>query len=93
SGSMDADQVLKVALGTPMFLGGVVALILDNTVRGTLEERGMLAWRDSHSGSTGENKQQQRHNPLSVEEVYSVPYIQSLYKFWPCLDKLPFLPR
>jgi hypothetical protein len=33
-GSDDLDQVLRVLLGTAMFVGGVLGFILDNTVPG-----------------------------------------------------------
>ncbi|KAK7508694.1 hypothetical protein BaRGS_00000260, partial [Batillaria attramentaria] len=49
TGNASADQVIKVALGTPMFLGGIIALLLDNTVPGTDEERGLVTWRQSHA--------------------------------------------
>ena len=35
SGDLTADGILRGILGTPMFLGGFVAVILDNTVKGT----------------------------------------------------------
>ena len=34
SGNDHADQLIRVVLGTPMFLGGVIAFTLDNTVAG-----------------------------------------------------------
>lgn len=34
SGNSDLDQVLKVLMGTAMFVGGVLAFFLDNTVPG-----------------------------------------------------------
>lgn len=34
AGSDDADRIIYVIFGTPMFLGGILALILDNTVPG-----------------------------------------------------------
>ncbi|KAK3758092.1 hypothetical protein RRG08_006667 [Elysia crispata] len=45
TGVSTVDQVLKVMLGMPMFIGGSLALFLDNTVPGSLESRGM-AGRD-----------------------------------------------
>ncbi|KAK6186454.1 hypothetical protein SNE40_008491 [Patella caerulea] len=91
TGNIEVDQVLKVGLGTPMFLGGIIALILDNTVRGTLEERGMIAWRDSHSGDPTDLSAKPDVN-LSLDVVYDLPITKYIYKWWPALSCLPFLP-
>ncbi|KAL8606081.1 hypothetical protein ACOMHN_044417 [Nucella lapillus] len=53
TGNTNADQAIHIILGTPMFLGGLVALILDNTVPGTDAERGMLSWKTAHSSASG----------------------------------------
>ena len=34
SGNEEFDQVVKVMLGTAMFVGGIIGFILDNTVPG-----------------------------------------------------------
>ncbi|KAK3879526.1 hypothetical protein Pcinc_015910 [Petrolisthes cinctipes] len=39
------DQVLSVLLRTSMFVGGFLGFVLDNTIPGTDEERGMVLWR------------------------------------------------
>uniref|UniRef100_A0A4W4FKH3 Solute carrier family 23 member 2 n=1 Tax=Electrophorus electricus TaxID=8005 RepID=A0A4W4FKH3_ELEEL len=41
TGILEVDQVLNVLLTTAMFVGGSVAFILDNTIPGTPEERGI----------------------------------------------------
>ncbi|KAK2840662.1 hypothetical protein Q7C36_012241 [Tachysurus vachellii] len=41
TGIVEIDQVLNVLLTTAMFVGGSVAFILDNTIPGTPEERGI----------------------------------------------------
>uniref|UniRef100_A0A8C8DRC6 Solute carrier family 23 member 2 n=1 Tax=Oryzias sinensis TaxID=183150 RepID=A0A8C8DRC6_9TELE len=41
TGIVEIDQVLNVLLTTAMFVGGSVAFILDNTIPGSLEERGI----------------------------------------------------
>ncbi|CAG5117960.1 unnamed protein product [Candidula unifasciata] len=45
TGIPDLDRVIAVVLGTSMFVGGVMAFLLDNTVPGTIEERGIEKWR------------------------------------------------
>ncbi|KAK7110155.1 solute carrier family 23 member 1-like [Littorina saxatilis] len=62
TGNESADQVIRVVLGTPMFLGGVIALILDNTVPGTDIERGIIGWKMSHSA--GKNPSKQDDGPI-----------------------------
>ncbi|XP_036381877.1 solute carrier family 23 member 2-like isoform X1 [Megalops cyprinoides] len=41
TGIVEIDQVLNVLLTTAMFVGGSVAFVLDNTIPGSLEERGI----------------------------------------------------
>ncbi|WP_226042078.1 solute carrier family 23 protein [Natrinema sp. DC36] len=38
------SQTLFVILGTGMAIGGIIAFVLDNTIEGTTEERGLDAW-------------------------------------------------
>lgn len=49
TGSTLFDQVINVLLGTHMFVAGVAACFLDNTVPGTVEERGFTRWKKSTS--------------------------------------------
>ncbi|KAM5300992.1 solute carrier family 23 member 1 isoform 2-T4 [Glossophaga mutica] len=44
-GSAEVDQILTVLLTTEMFVGGCLAFILDNTVPGSPEERGLIQWK------------------------------------------------
>ncbi|XP_048746327.2 solute carrier family 23 member 2-like [Ostrea edulis] len=46
TGSTTSDGVIKMLLVNPNLCGGVVACFLDNTVRGTLKERGIEAWHN-----------------------------------------------
>ncbi|KAL7635606.1 UNVERIFIED_CONTAM: hypothetical protein RMT77_014675 [Armadillidium vulgare] len=39
------DQTLTVLLSTSIFVGGFLGLVLDNTIPGTDEERGLTKWR------------------------------------------------
>ncbi|RUS87004.1 hypothetical protein EGW08_005242 [Elysia chlorotica] len=74
TGDSNVDQVLRVLFGTNMFVGGALAFILDNTVPGTTEERGLIAWQGAHAqGETGGDM-----------SVYDIPLIQT----W--LNKMPF---
>lgn len=44
TGSDVLDQIIKVMLTTSMFIAGLSGFILDNTIPGTAEERGLVAW-------------------------------------------------
>ncbi|KAM6056019.1 solute carrier family 23 member 1 isoform 1-T1 [Chlamydotis macqueenii] len=53
TGVPELDQILTVLLTTEMFIGGTIAFILDNTIPGTQEERGLVQWKaGAHSDST-----------------------------------------
>lgn len=72
TGSDILDQIITVLLRTGMFVGGATGMILDNVLRGTPEERGILKWKQLFG--------QQEHS-LSAEEKqelyksYEVPFI------------------
>ncbi|NXS31596.1 S23A1 protein, partial [Pomatostomus ruficeps] len=53
TGVPELDQILTVLLTTEMFVGGTIAFVLDNTIPGTLEERGLVQWKaGAHSDSS-----------------------------------------
>ncbi|KGL85379.1 Solute carrier family 23 member 1, partial [Tinamus guttatus] len=53
TGVPELDQIFTVLLTTEMFVGGTIAFILDNTIPGTQEERGLVQWKaGAHSDST-----------------------------------------
>uniref|UniRef100_A0A8C3BSI5 Solute carrier family 23 member 1 n=1 Tax=Cairina moschata TaxID=8855 RepID=A0A8C3BSI5_CAIMO len=53
TGVAELDQILTVLLTTEMFVGGSLAFILDNTIPGTREERGLVQWKaGAHADST-----------------------------------------
>ncbi|XP_031456236.1 solute carrier family 23 member 1-like [Phasianus colchicus] len=60
------DQVIQVLLTTGMFVGGLLGFILDNTIPGTREERGLLAWKHSHKGEVD--------NSQLIAKVYDLPF-------------------
>uniref|UniRef100_A0A8C9F1Y9 Solute carrier family 23 member 1 n=1 Tax=Pavo cristatus TaxID=9049 RepID=A0A8C9F1Y9_PAVCR len=83
------DQVIQVLLTTGMFVGGLLGFILDNTIPGTQEERGLLAWKHSHKGEAG--------NSQLISKVYDLPFgigtkycAVSWFRYLPaCPKKLP----
>ncbi|XP_076802859.1 solute carrier family 23 member 1-like [Clavelina lepadiformis] len=59
TGSVEGDQILFVLLQTGMFISGVLGFILDNTIPGTLEERGLIRWRATKLASDGDHENDQ----------------------------------
>ncbi|XP_069705906.1 solute carrier family 23 member 1-like isoform X1 [Phaenicophaeus curvirostris] len=66
TGITQLDQVIQVLLTTGMFVGGLLGFILDNTIPGTQEERGLLAWKNSHRGEVD--------NSQLISKVYDLPF-------------------
>lgn len=86
TGSDIVDQIFSVLLGTSMFVGGMVGFILDNTVPGTDEERGLLKWRQ-HGGA-------EETTPTSKNDmrIYDIPLIQPYLNRLTICRYLPFCP-
>eukprot|EP00916_Digyalum_oweni_P021349 GHVL01035463.1.p2 GENE.GHVL01035463.1~~GHVL01035463.1.p2 ORF type:complete len:141 (-),score=9.22 GHVL01035463.1:377-799(-) len=66
-----------------MFVAGVVAFFLDNTIPGTREERGLSKWRQAEQPS-GEEGGKLR--------VYDLPWIQPRLNRLRVTKRLPFCP-
>ncbi|XP_036184491.1 solute carrier family 23 member 1-like isoform X3 [Myotis myotis] len=84
TGILQLDQVIQVLLTTGMFVGGFLAFLLDNTIPGSLEERGFLAW----------NQAQGSEDTTRVLEIYGLPCgIGTKCCTSSCTRFLPFWPR
>ncbi|VDI69361.1 solute carrier family 23 (nucleobase transporter), member 1/2 [Mytilus galloprovincialis] len=90
TGSASRDGVIKMLLVNPNLCGGVVACLLDNTVRGTLEERGIAAWQKMVDDKADDK--------ANVNEEYDCDasfydiYIPENWKQSKLVQILPFLP-
>ena len=84
-GVPEIDQILTVLMSTNMAVGGLVGLILDNTIPGTIEERGLKAWRQHLSDDSGE------FQTASIE-VYDLPFGLNRISNYKVAKCLPFLP-
>lgn len=55
TGSEGFDQVLTVLLCTGMFVGGLLGFVLDNTIPGSKEERGISKWLEHQQSGKDKN--------------------------------------
>ncbi|XP_066302083.1 solute carrier family 23 member 1-like [Branchiostoma lanceolatum] len=83
TGVPELDQVLTVLLSTNMAVGGLIGLILDNTVPGTLEQRGMLEWK----GVIQDHPKYGRYM-----DGYNFPFGMNLVRKVACFRHIPFCP-
>ncbi|XP_020790725.1 xan_ur_permease domain-containing protein [Boleophthalmus pectinirostris] len=84
TGVVELDQVLQVLLTTSMFVGGFFGFILDNTIPGSKQERGILAWNKAHEDDSS--------NTLESGEVYNLPFGINKHLSSSWLHYLPFCP-
>ncbi|RDD39403.1 Solute carrier family 23 member 2 [Trichoplax sp. H2] len=85
----ELNQIIVVLLSTSMAVGGILAFILDNTIPGTLEERGMHVWLKE----AGSNSARDKRIQAEIRRVYDLPF--GLTKFFhkaSCTRYLPFCP-
>ena len=85
-GVPEIDQIFTVLMSTNMAVGGLVGLILDNTIPGTIEERGLKAWRHHLSGDSDD-----QFETASIK-VYDLPFGLSRISNYKVAKYLPFLP-
>ncbi|KAK7110636.1 solute carrier family 23 member 1-like [Littorina saxatilis] len=87
TGSSIADQIIEVLLSTSMFVGGFIGFVLDNSLPGTDEERGLTLWRrESGRGREG------GEGGWSGLDVYSLSIFNACINRLPALGRLPFCP-
>ena len=77
-------QVIRVLLSTSMFVSGFIGFVLDNTIPGTEEERGLTAWKGQHEKEEGDDD--------AGDPCYDIPVITSYLKKWSWTKKIPFSP-
>jgi len=86
TGILEIDQILTVLFKTSMAVGCIVALILDNTIPGTIEERGLKAWRKHLSDESDEQFQ------TASIKIYNLPFGLNRISSSKVAKYLPFLP-
>ncbi|XP_053574169.1 solute carrier family 23 member 2 [Bombina bombina] len=83
TGIAEIDQVLNVLLTTAMFVGGCVAFILDNTIPGSPEERGIRKWKQG-LGKSGSS--------IEGMDSYDFPFGMDFLRRYKCFSYLPISP-
>lgn len=86
-GVPEIDQIITVLFKTSMAVGCISALILDNTIPGTDEERGIKAWRE-HLSDESEGQME-----TASIKVYDLPFGLNRVTNFKVAKYLPFLPN
>ncbi|XP_038646339.1 solute carrier family 23 member 3 [Scyliorhinus canicula] len=84
TGVRSLDIFLLALLMMPIIQGGFIAFLLDNTVSGTSEERGLVA---HFPGFQSRLEGHHRHPPKDLTDVYQLP--STLHKYL-CIKFFPF---
>ena len=79
-----------VLLTTSMFVGGVIAFVLDNTMPGSDEDRGLLFFRGITVGETAEQAGKRK---IALLETYDLPFGRKVFAGLSCIRRLPFCPK
>ncbi|XP_072022550.1 solute carrier family 23 member 1-like [Amphiura filiformis] len=82
TGILELDQVIVVLLTTGIFIGGLLAFILDNIIPGTIEERGLVAFSQQSKEDYG----------INSLDVYELPFGMTLLRQWKWTQYIPFSP-
>ncbi|XP_032106427.1 solute carrier family 23 member 1 isoform X2 [Sapajus apella] len=77
TGILEVDQILTVLLTTEMFVGGCLAFILDNTVPGSPEERGLTQWKaGAHANSDTSSSLKSYDFPIGMGIVKRTAFLK-----------------
>lgn len=86
TGSPIADQIITVLLQTSMFIGGALGLILDNTIPGSEEERGLTKWR-AHRATNRAGEETE-----SEMSSYDLPFVMNFVRRTKWMAYIPVSP-
>ncbi|XP_020860700.1 solute carrier family 23 member 1 isoform X2 [Phascolarctos cinereus] len=77
TGIPELDQILTVLLTTEMFVGGCLAFILDNTIPGSPEERGLVQWKaGAHANSETSASLKSYDFPIGMNTVQKMAFLK-----------------
>ncbi|XP_063442749.1 solute carrier family 23 member 1-like [Mytilus trossulus] len=87
TGSDGFDEFLIMLLTNPSFTGGFIGFVLDNTVKGTMKERGIAAWALDESKSPDSES----HYEEGIE-IYEISFLTKHLNKIPWMKYLPVFP-
>ncbi|XP_045432266.1 solute carrier family 23 member 1 isoform X3 [Pipistrellus kuhlii] len=77
TGIPEVDQILTVLLTTEMFVGGCLAFLLDNTVPGSPEERGLIQWKaGAHANSEMSASLKSYDFPIGMNMIKRISFLK-----------------
>jgi len=79
-------QIIKVMLSTSMFVSGFLGCLLDNTIPGSDDERGITKWKEQHEQSDSTEGQS------ALTKCYDIPFLTKYLVKLPWSKYLPFSP-
>ncbi|XP_077557926.1 solute carrier family 23 member 2-like [Haemaphysalis longicornis] len=85
------DKVIYAFFSTGSVVGGFIGCLLDHTLPGTEDERGILKLRECFDEAGA--RTMVARDPLRHWQYYSVPFLEGLLKKFPFLRKLPIMPE
>ncbi|KFM74639.1 Solute carrier family 23 member 1, partial [Stegodyphus mimosarum] len=85
TGSSIFDQIATVLMSTNMLVGGFIGFVLDNTIPGTDEERGVLKWKKHEHGNA-------ELTASKISTSYDIPFITPMLRKVPLFSYLPISP-
>ncbi|GAB1607768.1 solute carrier family 23 member 1-like isoform X1 [Argonauta hians] len=89
TGYPELDRSIHAVFTNPNFLGGLIAMVLDNIWPGTLEERGLAGSVEDLSEEDGKPKNSKEKEE---ESVYGIPYLPKFIARNQFLRFLAFMP-
>ncbi|XP_063409910.1 solute carrier family 23 member 1-like [Mytilus trossulus] len=89
TGIQELDGFLEMVLSNPNLSGGFTACFLDNTVPGTLKERGLVGWA---TGGIDEECEEPTGDIEDSADVYEIPAITRLLEKISFTRFIPFSP-
>ncbi|XP_060064647.1 solute carrier family 23 member 1-like [Ylistrum balloti] len=92
TGNASLDQLLIMLMGNANLTGAVTACLLDNTVPGTREERGLAAWE--HKAMKGDDPHTKTNEEMGYLEGLDVydPLVPKFLRGWKGFKYIPFMP-
>ncbi|KAK3753040.1 hypothetical protein QZH41_008770 [Actinostola sp. cb2023] len=88
TGVPEIDQIITVLCKTGMAVGGLIAFVLDNTIPGTVEERGLTVWRKISGDASGDGTEK-----YASFRIYDLPFGLNRLSSFKFAKYVPFIPH